>query len=44
MLKGKHIAIMLDQQYQELEVWYPYYRFVEEGAAVELGAPAACVE
>jgi len=33
-LKGKRIAIMLDQQYQELEVWYPYYRLSEEGAEV----------
>lgn len=40
-LAGKQIAIMLDQQYQELEVWYPYYRFVEEGAAVHLVAPRA---
>ncbi len=35
-LQGKQIAIMLDQDYQELEVWYPYYRFVEAGAAVTL--------
>jgi len=40
-LKGKKIAIMLDQQYQELEVWYPYYRLREEGAAVTLVAPKA---
>jgi len=33
-LQGKKIAIMLDQQYQELEVWYPYYRLREEGAQV----------
>ena len=40
-LKGKRIAIMLDQQYQELEVWYPYYRLGEEGAEVKLVAPQA---
>ncbi len=40
-LQGKKIAIMLDQQYQELEVWYPYYRLKEEGAAVKLVAPKA---
>ncbi len=40
-LKGKKIAIMLDQQYQEMEVWYPYYRLMEEGAAVTLVAPVA---
>ncbi len=40
-LKGKKIALMLDQQYQELEVWYPYYRLQEEGAVVTLVGPAA---
>ncbi len=38
-LNGKRIAIMLDQEYQELEVWYPYYRLKEEGAEVLLVAP-----
>lgn len=33
-LKGKKIAMLLDQDYQELEVWYPYYRLLEEGAEV----------
>ncbi len=40
-LQDKKIAIMLDQAYQELEVWYPYYRFAEEGAEVVLVAPEA---
>ena len=40
-LRGKRLAIMLDQQYQELEVWYPYYRLTEEAATVELVAPEA---
>ena len=31
-LEGKRIAIMLDQKYQELEVWYPLYRLIEAGA------------
>lgn len=38
---NRRIAIMLDEQYQELEVWYPYYRFVEEGMKVDLVAPQA---
>jgi protease I len=25
-LKGKRIAILVDQMYQEMEVWYPLYR------------------
>ena len=37
-LEGKQIAILLDEQYQELEVWYPYYRFIEAGANVTLVA------
>jgi len=40
-LKGKRIAILVDAQYQELEVWYPYYRFIEEGAEVDLVGPKA---
>jgi len=35
-LSGKRIAIMIAEEYQELEVWYPYYRMQEEGAAVTL--------
>jgi len=43
-LEGKRIAIMLDQKYQELEVWYPLYRLREEGAEVVCVAPEADVE
>lgn len=40
-LKGKRVAIFVDQQYQEMEVWYPYYRLVEAGAEVHLVAAEA---
>ncbi|MCJ7543565.1 MAG: type 1 glutamine amidotransferase [Phycisphaerae bacterium] len=40
-LTGKKIAVLLDKEYQELEVWYPYYRMKEEGAEVVLVAPEA---
>ena len=40
-LKDKKIAIFVDQQYQEMEVWYPYYRLIEEGAEVHLIAAEA---
>ncbi len=40
-LKGKRIAVLVDQMYQEMEVWYPYYRLKEAGAEVHLvGAEA----
>ncbi|HEV2495801.1 MAG TPA: type 1 glutamine amidotransferase domain-containing protein [Terriglobia bacterium] len=31
-LKGKKIAVLVADQYQEMEVWYPLLRFREEGA------------
>jgi protease I len=40
-IKGKKVAVLLAQEYQELEVWYPYYRLKEEGAAVTLVAAKA---
>jgi len=40
-LNGKRIAVLLEQQYQEMEVWYPVYRLKEAGAEVVLVAPEA---
>lgn len=41
-LSGKKIAIFVDQLYQEMEVWYPYYRLKETGAEVHfVGGEAA---
>lgn len=34
MLKGKKVALLAEDLYQELEVWYPLLRFREEGAEV----------
>lgn len=40
-LSGKKVIVMVDQLYQELEVWYPLYRLREAGAeAILVGAKA----
>lgn len=33
-LKNKKIAVLVEQDYQDLEVWYPVLRMKEEGAEV----------
>lgn len=33
------VAILIEEQYQVLEVWYPYYRLKEEGWEVDFLAP-----
>jgi len=40
-LAGKRIAVLVDTLYQELEVWYPYYRLQEAGAEVVTAGPTA---
>lgn len=41
MARKKRIAILVDEMYQVLEVWYPYYRLIEAGFAVDIvGAEA----
>lgn len=40
-LHGKRVAVLVEQQYQEMEVWYPVYRLREAGCAVELVGPEA---
>lgn len=34
LLKGKKIAILIERQYQDLEVWYPALRLREAGAEI----------
>ena len=40
-MAAKKAAIMVDQMYQVLEVWYPYYRLAEAGLEVDFVAAEA---
>lgn len=40
-MAAKRVAIMVDEMYQVLEVWYPFYRFREAGLRVNLVAAEA---
>ena len=40
-LQGKRAAVLVEQMYQELEVWYPVYRLREAGCKVTLVGPDA---
>ncbi len=42
-LTGRKIAVLVENLYQELELWYPYYRLREAGAEVVLVGPKADV-
>jgi protease I len=37
--KGTRVAVLVEQQYQEMEVWYPVYRLREAGCQVTLVGP-----
>jgi len=38
-LEGRRVAVLAEEQYQELEFWYPVMRLREEGADVVVAAP-----
>jgi protease I len=40
-LTNKRAAVLVEQQYQEMEVWYPLYRLREAGCKVTLVGPEA---
>ena len=40
-LRGKRAAVLVEQMYQEMEVWYPVYRLREAGCKVTLVGPEA---
>lgn len=39
-LKGQRIAVLVEDAYEDLELWYPALRFREEGAEVQLVGPS----
>jgi protease I len=39
--QGKRVAVLVEQQYQEMEVWYPIYRLREAGCNVTVVGPEA---
>ena len=42
-LKQARVGVLVEQQYQEMEVWYPVYRLREAGCKVTLVGPEAGV-
>lgn len=38
-LSGKRIIALVDDEFEDLELWYPIYRVREEGATVHLAGP-----
>jgi len=38
-LKGKHVAILVEKFYEDMELWYPYFRLKEAGAQVTIIGP-----
>lgn len=38
-LKGRRILILLENKYEDLELWYPKIRLIEAGAEVVIAAP-----
>jgi protease I len=35
-LEGRRVAVLAEELYEDLELWYPYYRLKEAGAEVEV--------
>ncbi|MFO0951682.1 MAG: type 1 glutamine amidotransferase domain-containing protein [Isosphaeraceae bacterium] len=40
-LKGKHVAILVEKLYEDLELWYPLLRLREAGCDVKVVGPKA---
>ena len=42
-VRGKRVAVLAENLYEDPELWYPYYRLLEAGAEVRLVGPEAKV-
>jgi protease I len=42
-ISNKRVAILAEDIYEDLELWYPYYRLLEEGAQITIVGPEAKV-
>ena len=42
-LDGKRVAVLVENMYEDPELWYPYYRLLEAGAEVRIVGPEAKV-
>ncbi|OGO04859.1 MAG: protease [Chloroflexi bacterium RBG_13_56_8] len=40
-LEGKRVIVLAEDMYEDPELWYPYYRLLEEGAEVTIVGPEA---
>ena len=40
-LNGRRVVVLAEDMYEDPELWYPYYRLLEEGAEVTLVGPEA---
>lgn len=43
-LNGKKIIILVENLYEDIELWYPYYRLIEEGATVLLVGSSSALD
>jgi len=39
-MQGKRVAVLVENLYEDLELWYPVFRFREAGAAVTIVGPS----
>ena len=40
-LQGKKVIVLAENDYEDPELWYPYYRLLEAGAEVTIVGPRA---